>query len=138
MHDDIVRFISKHHVAALSIRDEEYTWSCCCYYSFIPSDPALLFLSNSDTRHAKLMLQTPYVSGTISRQTKSVFRIQGVQFKGVARITDSVQMRQSYSKRFPFVCLTDAELWTLRLDYVKFTSNIVKFGKKLYWERTER
>ena len=135
MHDDIVKFISKCHVAALSMRDGENLWSFCCFYLFIPYSCALVFLSGEDTLHARLMSRNPGVSGTISRQTKSVPRIQGVQFKGAGQVTDSVYLRRRYNRRFPFACMADAALWTVRLDYVKYTSNIIKFGKKLYWER---
>jgi len=137
MHGDIVKFISKHHVMVLSMRDGEDTWSCCCFYTFILADPTLVFLSHNDTRHAMLMLQTPCISGTISQQTKSVRLIRGVQFKGVACITDSESLREQYNKRFPFAGMVKAALWAVRLDYVKFTSNLIIFGEKLYWERVD-
>jgi len=135
MHGNIVKFISKCHVAALNMRDGACTWSFCCFYVFNPYDPTLVFLSDEDTRHVKLMLQNPCVSGTISQQTRSVLRIRGIQFKGVAGMTDSELLREEYNKRFPFACVVKTGLWVVRLDLVKFTSNIIKFGEKLYWER---
>ena len=137
MHSDIAKFFLKNHVAALSVEDEEGTWSCCCFYVFVPSDPTLLFLSYMDTHHSRLMTRNPAVSGTVSQQTKSVLRIQGAQFKGVAYIADSTSMRQLYNSRFPFANTSDAALWAVRINYVKFTSNILKFGEKVHWERTK-
>lgn len=134
MHKDIVKFITKHHVAALSMQDGEGTWSSNCFYAFAPADHMLVFLSHGDTLHAQLLLRNPRISGAISEQTKSVLKIQGIQFKGTAELTDSKTLRQLYNKRFPFASVVDATLWAVRLNTVKFTSNIVKFGKKLHWE----
>lgn len=135
MDSKIEKFIKKNHVAALSIQHDDGTWCCNCFYAFHDEDPHIVFLSHGDTLHAKLMTKNPKISGAIAGQTKTIASIQGIQFTGLASFSQDQAMRKVYNKRFPFAALVEASMWVIRLDTIKYTSNIIKFGNKLYWSR---
>ena len=131
----IVKFIKKNHVAALAVQNDNSIWCFNCFYTFYNDDPHIIFLSQANTLHAKLMSQNPHVSGTISAQTKTIAAIQGIQFTGLAVYSQDDRLRAVYNKRFPFAAVIEAEMWTVRLDKIKYTSSIITFGSKIYWER---
>jgi uncharacterized protein YhbP (UPF0306 family) len=127
----IIKFLKRNHIASIATQD----WSFSCFYAYYEADPHLLFLSDNNTAHAQLLLQNPRVSGTIAKHTRTVAHIQGVQLVGEAFIADDSALRSIYNKRFPFAAISAATLWAVRLDLVKYTSNIVTFGKKIEWRR---
>jgi uncharacterized protein YhbP (UPF0306 family) len=135
MNVKIASFIKKNHVASLSMQDGDGTWSFNCFYA-VHEIGHLIFLSQDDTMHARLMKENAKISGTIARQSRTVAAIQGVQFAGVATISHDKTIRGIYNRRFPFATAIEAELWIVQLDRVKYTSNLIAFGSKISWERT--
>jgi uncharacterized protein YhbP (UPF0306 family) len=131
----IIKFIKKNHVAAIAAQNDTGTWCFNAFYAFDEDDPHIIFLSTHDTLHADLMTQNPHVSGTISGQPKLVAAIQGIQFTGFAFPSEDKHLRTLYNKRFPFAIVINAPMWAIRIDKIKYTSNITTFGSKIYWER---
>ena len=128
-------FLHKEHVASLSIREGEGTWSANCFYAFLPEEIAFVFLSDKDSHHAGLFVESPLISGTIAGRADKVALIEGVQFKGSVSEAKDKTLRKAYNKRFPFAALAGSTLWLITADYIKYTSNIITFGRKIHWTR---
>ena len=155
----ISRFLRKHHVLTLSTVSEQGSWSAHVFYAWMPEHDALVFTTESTTRHGRDMLANPSVSGGIVLETKVVGRIRGVQLKGktkrlgdqeTERPRDQETMRPetgdqrlityhasrvTYLKRFPYAIAAKLDLWVLEIEYVKMTDNRLGFGTKLEWRR---
>ncbi|MBF0898137.1 MAG: hypothetical protein HXK58_07625, partial [Campylobacter concisus] len=61
-------------------------------------------------------------------------KIEGVQFQGAMREA-SESGREIYFKRFFYAKAMDPKIWSISLEKVKFTSNTLGFGKKIFWQK---
>lgn len=149
-----VNFLEQQHLLSLTTYspDTPKLWAANCFYVILPDfsahNPALYFMSEMHTEHAKRMIREPEVAGTISVNTMDVKQIEGIQFLGECRLLTSDENYQAvldksvletavldkYCERFPIARVHQAPLWELQLSFIKFTSNREKFGEKLYWK----
>ncbi|MDD4031922.1 MAG: pyridoxamine 5'-phosphate oxidase family protein [Bacteroidales bacterium] len=136
--DRISKFFQKHHVFTLATVRENCPWCCNCFYVYQPSEVALIFTSDLNTRHAKEALAHPVASGSVVLETKIVGKIQGLQFEGVLSVPEGewlAKCRKVYLQRFPYAILMETTLWVFTLKTIKMTDNQLGFGKKIYWAR---
>jgi uncharacterized protein YhbP (UPF0306 family) len=104
------------------------------FYAIADDRPSLVFISDRKTRHIAEALLNPVVAGSIVLETETVGQIRGLQFCGtVIELSgkDKLKARLTYLKRFPYAVLSDAEIWLLKMTYVKLTDNRLGFGKKI-------
>ena len=132
----VADFLQREHVTSLSVREGEGTWSANCFYVFLPQEAVFIFLSDKESLHARLFADMQLISGTIAGRADSVALIEGVQFKGLVFETKDKTLRKIYNKRFPFAAFAKSTLWQVKADYIKYTSNIISFGKKIHWRRS--
>ncbi len=135
---DMKEFILRHHVFSISVSENDQPWSATCFYTFDTEDIRLIFVSETDTFHATLILHNNLVSGTISNNETDFTKIQGIQFTGIAEAAknDTVKKyRKLFLKKFPFAFFKKLTLWSVRLDYVKMTDNTKHFAYKIHWKR---
>ena len=78
--------------------------------------------------------QNPHVAGTVALETKTVGKIQGIQFVGVMEQCPD-GLKSLYFEAFPYARIMNPTLWIIRLDEVKMTDNTLGFGKKITWKR---
>jgi len=131
----IESFIQKHHILSLSTSDGERLSTCTLFYTYLAKEQAFLFASDTKTEHAQDLLKNQKVAGTIALETKVVGKIQGLQFRGEARLLEEKELSKEYFKAFPYALAMQPTLWTLKVDSFKFTDNTLGFGKKLLWQR---
>lgn len=137
--DKIVAYIRKNRVMTLATAHGSTPWTANCFYAFDEPAMALLFMSETTTRHGRELCGNGAVAGTISSQEASIARLRGIQFSGMAAIVEADRddrRRALYLRRFPVARLRPAPLWAVRLDLVKYTDNTLGFGTKLHWKRT--
>jgi len=79
-------------------------------------------------------VKNPYVAGTVALETKTVGKIQGIQFSGVMAKAEP-KGYELYFGAFPYARIMNPILWEIRLDEVKMTDNTLGFGKKVTWKR---
>ncbi len=135
---NIEQFIRKHHVFNMAASDNTHLWTASCFYAYWKERQCLVFLSDEETLHAKLMTINPEIVATITLETRIVGKIQGIQLKGiVSRPSDELlsMCKKIYYKRFPYAIGQRSTFWILELTYIKYTDNKLGFGKKLYWEK---
>jgi len=122
-------FIEKHHILTLATVDSTGNPQCATlFYAF--DEDALCFIVASDTKteHIQNALQNNRIAGAIALETKTVGKIEGLQFKG-----ELLPCKQSalYFEAFPYARAMRPTLWTIRLKSIKLTDNRLGFGKKL-------
>jgi uncharacterized protein YhbP (UPF0306 family) len=84
-------------------------------------------------------LHNPKVAGSIVLETEIIGKIQGIQFGGSLLNKDDLpgKYKKAYIKRFPYAIIGNSPIWVLELNYIKFTDNLLGFGKKLIWEKNK-
>jgi hypothetical protein len=132
----IIRFFRKHHVLTIATSVGNETWCANCFYVYLEEENALVFTTDSTTRHGKEFLENSLVAGSVVLETMVIGKIRGIQFQGKVSEPEGELLskaKSAYLKRFPVAVLMDTRLWVVRLSYIKMTDNRLGFGKKLIW-----
>lgn len=139
MKDKISAFISKQTCGNLAASESNgASWCFSFFYSFDEEQFLLHYKSSFETRHSAIIGRNPAVSGTILPDKFNPLQIKGIQFSGVVLSFDDPLAHKAashYHHKHPVALAMPGEIWTIRLDYIKFTDNTLGFGKKLIWER---
>lgn len=135
MDSKITKFIHKMHLLSLAVVSENIPYAASCFYAFDEQSLALIVAGSSQTKHINAGLNS-VVAGTIALDTKIIAKIEGVQFVGECQISSQDQ-RQIYFKKFPYAIAMNPEIFSINLNFVKFTSNTLGFGKKLIWQKPQ-
>ncbi|CAQ86092.1 MULTISPECIES: YhbP family protein [Photorhabdus] len=134
----IRQYLARQHVLTLCTVADDDIWCASCFYIFDVDNVAFLFMTESHTRHGRMMQINPQVAGTVAGQIRNIAQIKGIQFKGeVIRLEgekDKVA-RVRYCRRFPVAMAAETPIWQLNLREIKMTDNTLGFGKKIYWQR---
>lgn len=135
---DCLAYIQQHHVLTLCCAAQQQIWAAHCFYQLDHQNSVLWIMTDSKTRHGKIIQLNPQVAGTIGEQQREVPRLQGVQFKGLAHLVAAADLQralESYQARFPEARQHQQPLWAIRLDEIKMTNNQKGFGHKQIWRR---
>lgn len=137
----ITGFLTEHHVLTMSTCVDSKSWCSNCFYVYLEDEATFLFTSDIDTKHIRMAIENPVVSGSVVLETTMVGKIRGIQFTGSLKKV-SKENHSKYNKKYllkyPFAVLSSTELWLLKLDTIKMTDNRLGFGKKLHWNREEK
>lgn len=134
----IVEFIKEHHVLTLATSKNNEPYCANCFYAYLDDENAFVFTSDANTKHIQDVLEQPLVAGSVVLETKTVGKIQGIQFTGILSEPDEElhkKAKKAYLKRFPYAALMKTTLWILELNFIKMTDNRLGFGKKLIWKK---
>ena len=132
----IIRFFRKHHVLTIATSVGNEPWCANCFYVYLEEENALVFTTDSTTRHGREFLENSLVAGSVVLETMVIGKIRGIQFQGKVSEPEGELLskaKSAYLKRFPVAVLMDTRLWVVRLSYIKMTDNRLGFGKKLIW-----
>ena len=138
MDERIVKFLKKMHLASVcAIDDDGQPYAFSAFYAFDELIFSLLLASSDGSSHVKFLKNSKLVAGTVALDTKIVGKIEGVQFQGVMSEA-SASEREIYFKRFFYAKAMNPKIWSISLEKLKFTSNVLGFGKKIKWERNDK
>ncbi|HQG36544.1 MAG TPA: pyridoxamine 5'-phosphate oxidase family protein [Bacteroidales bacterium] len=132
----IIRFFGKHHVLTIATAVLSEPWCANCFYVYLEDENALVFTTDSDTRHGQEFRKNPLVAGTVVLETWVIGKVRGIQFQGIVSELKGERLekaRGAYLHRFPAAVLMDTCLWAVDLTYIKMTDNRLGFGKKIVW-----
>ena len=132
----IIKFFRKHHVLTIATTVDNEPWCANCFYVYLEEENALIFTTDSDTRHGKEFIKNPNVAGSVVLETMVIGKIRGIQFQGIVSEPEGELLSKAkwaYLKKFPPAALMDTHLWIVRLTLIKMTDNRLGFGKKLIW-----
>jgi len=126
----VTEFIKEHHLLTLATCKESLPYCANCFYAYDEKNSRFIIASDEKTQHIKNTLLNNSIAGTIALETKEVGLIRGVQFTGVIKKAKTRE-KALYIKTFPFAIALNPTLWSLHVNYIKFTDNRLGFGKKL-------
>jgi uncharacterized protein YhbP (UPF0306 family) len=132
----VVKFLRKHHVLTIATTVENEPWCANCFYVYLEEENALVFTTDSDTRHGREFAKNPLVAGSVVLETLIVGKIRGIQFQGIVSEPEGEMLSKAkwaYLKKFPPAVLMNTHLWIVKLSLIKMTDNRLGFGKKLIW-----
>ena len=134
----ITNFIKEHHVLTLATSNNNIPYCANCFYAYDELNNQLIFTSDEDTKHIKDTKDQNIVGGSIVLETKTIGKIQGIQFNGIIKEAINETYKNAnklYLKKFPYAILKTTKLWIIELSYIKMTDNKLGFGKKLIWKK---
>ncbi len=132
----IVSFIKEHHVLTIATSIKNAPYCANCFYVYLEKENVFIFTSDIDTKHAQDFFKNKNVAGSIVLETKTISKIQGIQFNGIISKLENEELkigRKAYMKRFPYAVLMKTTLWAVNINFLKMTHNKLGFGKKLIW-----
>jgi uncharacterized protein len=132
----IIRFFRRHHVLTIATSVNNEPWCANCFYVYLKNENALVFTTDSTTRHGQEFLKNNLVSGSVVLETGIIGKIRGIQFQGIVSEPKGKLLEEAsdaYMKRFPVAILMETHLWIVHLTHIKMTDNRLGFGKKLIW-----
>lgn len=130
MHPSIVAFLKKHHLLTLATAQNSTPYCASCFYAFLEETVSFVIATDMTTRHGREALNNNSVAGTVAKETSVIGKIQGAQFTGIFREA-SKEEAKAYFKRFPYALVMNPSLWSIDINYLKFTDNTLGFGNKL-------
>jgi hypothetical protein len=133
MLEKIESFIGKHHLLSLATQGERL-WCCSMFYAYDSQTASFIVASDETTEHMNNMAQNLHIAGTVALETKTVGKIQGIQFAGTMEHCPE-GLKRLYFETFAYARIMNPTLWIIRLDEVKMTDNTLGFGKKIIWKR---
>ncbi|MBU0721321.1 pyridoxamine 5'-phosphate oxidase family protein [bacterium] len=132
----ISSFLHEHHVMSLASSSTDELSVCNLFYAYDNEKTSFVVASSEDTGHIKNILKNPKIAGSVVLETKTVGKIQGVQFRGTFSRLQDAAMRNLYFKTFPYALAMSPKLWEIKVSYFKMTDNRLGFGKKILWENS--
>ena len=72
-------------------------------------------------------------AGNILLETKTIGKIQGVQFRGKFALLEDSALSSLYFKAFGHARIMNPTLYKIKIEYFKMTDNTLGFGKKIIW-----
>ncbi len=141
MNHKIVDFFKRQTAASIScVNETNKPYSFSCFYAFNSTDKLLYFKSPESSYHSRIILQNPKVSGTIMPDKLNKLAIKGIQFTGEALAHNNPLCKdasKNYYYKFPVAVAVPGIIWTIQLDQLKMTNNIMGIFEKLSWQREE-
>ncbi|MDR3285863.1 MAG: pyridoxamine 5'-phosphate oxidase family protein [Prevotellaceae bacterium] len=136
----IISFIKKHHVLTLATFDGACVYCSNVFYAYDIENNIFVFYSDDKTKHFNDMKICKDVAASIILETKIIGKIQGLQLNGIAAQPANEMKKHCkniYLKRFPYAIINTADLWTIEINFAKYTNNMLGFGKKIIWKKSE-
>lgn len=133
----IEEFLAQHHVMSLATTDFKDLSVCSLFYAYSNEQHSFVVASSNSTTHIEHIQKNPNISGNILLETKTVGKIQGLQFWGEFRLLEDESLKQLYYKAFPYALALLPTLWKIDIKKFKMTDNRLGFGKKIIWQRSE-
>lgn len=133
--EKISSFIEEHHVMSLATAVDDELSVCSLFYAYDASILSFIVASSDETTHIQHIKKKSNIAGNILLETKSVGKIQGLQFRGEFLELKDRTLKAKYFKIFPYALALNPKLWQIKVNYFKMTDNRLGFGKKIIWQR---
>lgn len=141
MDKSIVAFIENQKSCTLCCVDQTGKPYCfSCFYVFNAEHGLLYFKSSSKTKHGGILLNNPFVAGTILPDKLNILVIRGIQFEGILLPKNHFLVEQAssyYHKKNPAALAVPGDIWLVKINNIKMTDSTFGFGKKITWNRDE-
>ena len=132
--EKIALFLDKHHVMSLATTDLKDLSVCSLFYAYSRDKNSFIVASSDDTTHIEHIKKHANVAGNILLETKTIGKIQGVQFRAAFSSLEDEELKKLYFKTFPYALALSPKLWQIKVNYFKMADNKFGFGKKIIWQ----
>ena len=126
-------FLQTHHVLSLATSNKEELSVCSLFYAYDKNISSFVVASDTSSTHMQLIKINNNIAGNIALETKTVGKIQGVQFQGKIFELRDTTLKKLYFQKFPYTKVLSPKLWQIKVEHFKMTDNTLGFGKKLIW-----
>lgn len=133
--EKISSFLNEHHVLSLATSDRSELSVCSLFYAYSQNENSFVVASSDETQHIQHINKNSSVAGNILLETKTIGKIQGVQFRGEFSLLDNSELKKLYFNSFPQALIMRPKLWQIKVNYLKMTDNRLGFGKKIIWHK---
>jgi len=130
-------FINEHHIVSLATCKENIPQCATLFFVYDALHVSFIVASDIKTEHIQNLLCNENVAGTIALETKSIGKIQGIQFQARMSLSEDLEDKKLYFKAFPYALAMNPTLWKIKILSMKLTDNRLGFGTKLTWEALE-
>jgi uncharacterized protein YhbP (UPF0306 family) len=130
-------FIVEHHILTLATCKENIPQCATLFFVYDTVHVSFIVASDTKTEHIQNLLRNENVAGTIALETKSIGKIQGVQFQAKMSLSEDLEDKKQYFKVFPYALAMNPTLWKIKILSMKLTDNRLGFGTKLIWKISE-
>ncbi|MEF2482185.1 hypothetical protein V4D09_02630 [Vibrio mimicus] len=136
----IKKFLNKNKILSVCASNNEDFWSANCIFRFNEKRMSLIISTKKDTRHAKIMIVSNNVVGTMHSNSPFLFLKKGGQYKGRISLLNNDKennAKKLYLEKYPLFKSKTHDIWEIELDEFKFTD--MKFGKvtQVTWYRNK-
>ncbi len=132
--EKIALFLDEHHVMSLATTNFNELSACSLFYAYSREKNSFVVASSDETTHIEHIKQNAAVAGNILLETKTIGKIQGVQFRAAFSSLKDEELKKLYFKTFPYALALSPKLWQIKVNYFKMTDNRLGFGKKIIWQ----
>jgi len=132
--DQIASFLKKHHVMSLATSLSDEISVCSLFYVYDEKKLSFVVASSGETTHINHIKYNQNIAGNVLLESKTITKIQGVQFRGKFYKLEDEELKALYFKTFPHAKLMQPKLWQIKVSYFKMTDNTLGFGKKIIWQ----
>jgi uncharacterized protein YhbP (UPF0306 family) len=137
----IIDFLKKQTSASVSCVNEMLEpYSFSCFFAFNAEQKLLYYKSAPSSYHSRILSNQPKVAGTIMPDKLNKLAIRGIQFTGDLLPDNDPLCKHAadiYYRKFPIGLAIPGIVYTIRLEQLKMTNNIVGMMEKLSWQREE-
>jgi hypothetical protein len=141
MNDKILDFLKKQTATSIScVNEVNEPYSFSCFFAFNKKENLLYYKSTASAYHSQIVRQNPKVSGTIMPDKLNKLAVKGIQFSGIVLNENDplcVDASTHYHSRFPMALGISGIVWTIQLNQLKMTDNVLGIFKKHSWQREE-
>lgn len=134
---EIINFLKENKVATVCCSESNIPFCFNCFYAIMEEDMFLVFKSDENTKHAKILAENFDVAGTVTAPFFTLGKLKGIQFGGRVRNEKSIMSKALwfYYGRFPYAMTVPGKIFIIELDIVKLTDNSKGFANKQLWNR---
>jgi uncharacterized protein YhbP (UPF0306 family) len=142
MNPKIIVFLKKQTAASIScISEINEPYSFSCFFAFNSTEKLLYFKSSESALHSRIILKNPKVSGTIMPDKLNKLSIKGIQFAGEVLDRNEpfcADASGNYYSKFPLAVTIPGVIWTIQLNQLKMTNNVLGIFEKFSWQRDQQ
>lgn len=131
-------YLASQHVISITAHTSGEAWSANLFYAVDQAHEALYVMTSQQSRHGKILMENPFISGTVADQTTDVMQLKGIQFKAEIMLVDKdegAEARKLYILNFPIAEVLQESIWKISFLELKLTDNTAGFGTKYSWLR---
>jgi len=129
-------FLISQHVISINTHHADDAWSASLFYAADKVNTVLYVMTSEKTRHGRLMMENPIVSGTVADQTADIKQLKGIQFRAEIVLLsndEDTAARELYVLNFPIARTHQDSIWKISFLELKLTDNTAGFGTKYNW-----